>query len=54
MIALAVSIAVVITLLIAVPLTSKSVLKRREEADKATIGSAEEKARKIVDDALKL
>ena len=53
-IALAVLIAVAITLAIAVPLTSKTVIRRREEADKATIGNAEEKARKIVDDALKL
>lgn len=46
-------IAVVITLVIAVPVTAVVAVNRREKANAATIGSAEDKARQIIDDALR-
>ena len=49
----AIVIAVVITLVIAVPLSALIATKRKEAADAATIGNAQEKARQIIDEALK-
>ena len=49
----AIVIAVVITLVIAVPLSALIAVKRKEAADAATIGNAQEKARQIIDEALK-
>ena len=46
-------VAVVATLLIAVPITSKFSLDNKVKKDAETIGSAEEKARGIIDEALK-
>ena len=50
---IAVLIAVVATLIIAVPVTSRIAVARKVREDQARIGSAEEKARQIIDDALK-
>ena len=50
---LAVIIAIAITLVISVPVTALVAVSRKEKKDKETIGSAEEKARQILDDALK-
>ncbi len=50
---IAICIAVVITLVIAVPVTAVIAVNRREKANAATIGSAEDKARQIIDDALR-
>ena len=50
---IAVLIAVVAALVIAIPVTSKVAVDRRVREDQAKIGSAEEKARQIIDDALK-
>ena len=49
----AVLIAVVITLVIAVPVSAIVAVNRRRKADQETIGNAEDKARQILDDALK-
>ncbi|MBR3397719.1 MAG: ribonuclease Y [Lachnospiraceae bacterium] len=46
-------VAVLVTALIAVPVTSKVTKARKEARDAETIGSAEVKARSIVDDAIK-
>ncbi len=46
-------IAVVITLVIAVPVSSAIAVKRRDQQNQATVGNAEEKARQIIDDALR-
>ena len=46
-------VAVVATLLIAVPITSKGSVANKVKKDAETIGSAEEKARGIIDEALK-
>ena len=46
-------VAVVATLLIAVPITSKVSVDNKVKKDAETIGSAEEKARGIIDEALK-
>ena len=46
-------VAVVATLLIAVPITSKVSVDIKVKKDAETIGSAEEKARGIIDEALK-
>lgn len=46
-------VAVLVTALIAVPVTSKVTKARKEARDAETIGSAEAKARSIVDDAIK-
>ena len=46
-------VAVLVTALIAVPVTSKVTRARKEARDAETIGSAEAKARSIVDDAIK-
>ena len=50
---IAVLIAVAAALVIAIPVTSKVAVDRRVREDQAKIGSAEEKARQIIDDALK-
>ena len=50
---IAVLIAVVATLIIAIPVSSKVAVSRKVREDQAKIGSAEEKARQIIDDALK-
>lgn len=46
-------VAVVVALLIAVPVTSKLAVDNKVKKDAEVIGSAEEKARNIIDDALK-
>lgn len=46
-------IAVLVTLLIAVPVTSKVAVAKKTREDADTIGTAEEKARNIIDEALK-
>ena len=46
-------IAVVVTVLIAVPLAGKSAVKKKVQQDAERIGTAEEKARNIIDEALK-
>ncbi|MDD3279157.1 MAG: ribonuclease Y [Lachnospiraceae bacterium] len=46
-------IAVLVTLLIAVPVTSKVAVARKTREDADTVGTAEEKARNIIDEALK-
>ena len=46
-------IAVVITLVIAVPLSAVLAVKRQEKKNSETVGNAEEKARQIIDDALR-
>ncbi len=46
-------IAVVITLVIAVPLSAFFAVKRQEKINNETIGNAQEKARQIIDDALR-
>ena len=46
-------IAVVITLLISVPVSAIIAVNRREQKNRETIGSAEEKARQILDEALR-
>ena len=45
-------VAVVIALVIAVPLSAFVAVSRKEKADKATIGNAQDKARQIIDEAL--
>ena len=51
---IAVIITVVITLVIAVPITGLSAINYRKRVVEAKIGSADEKARQIIDDALKV
>lgn len=46
-------VAVVVTLLIAVPVSGKLAVDRKVKKDSEIIGTAEDKARKIIDDALK-
>ena len=46
-------IAVVVTLIIAVPVVSKLAVQKYRQEEETKIGNAEEKARKIIDDALK-
>ena len=46
-------VAVVATLLIAVPVTCKVAVDNKTKKDAETIGSAEDKARGIIDEALK-
>ncbi len=46
-------IAVVITLLVSVPVSAIIAVNRREQKNRETIGSAEEKARQILDEALR-
>ena len=46
-------IAVVVTLIIAIPLTAKVSVDKYKKEEEAKIGNAEEKARTIIDDALK-
>ncbi|MCR5251525.1 MAG: ribonuclease Y [Lachnospiraceae bacterium] len=46
-------IAVVVTLIIAIPLTAKVSVNKYRKEEEAKIGNAEEKARAIIDDALK-
>ncbi len=53
MLAVAVIIAVVITLVIAVPVTAYLAVSHREKVNQETVGNAQEKARQILDDALK-
>ena len=47
------SVAVVVALLIAVPVTCKVAVAKKTQADAEVIGTAEEKARSIIDEALK-
>ena len=49
----AAAIAVVIALAIAVPVTAVVAVNRREKKNRETVGNAEEKARAIIDDALR-
>ena len=49
---LATIIAVIVTLVIAIPVSSIVTTKRREKQEQETIGAAEKKARAIIDDAL--
>ena len=46
-------IAVILTALIAVPVTANITVKKKAEKDAETIGTAEVKARSIIDEALK-
>lgn len=46
-------IAVVVTLIVAVPITHLVTMNARKKADEAKIGNAEQKAREIIDEALK-
>lgn len=46
-------VAVVVTLLIAIPLTWKAAIANKTQKDAEKIGTAEEKARSIIDDAIK-
>ncbi|MDO4649476.1 MAG: ribonuclease Y [Eubacteriales bacterium] len=46
-------VAVVVTLLIAVPVTSKVAVDKKTKADAEVIGTAEDKARNIIDEAIK-
>ena len=46
-------IAVIITLVVAVPVSSYVAVSRQEKLNKATVGNAEEKARQILDEALR-
>ena len=50
---IAVLIAIAVTLVVAIPVTSRISVERRVKADQEKIGSAEEKARQIIDEALK-
>lgn len=52
-VAVIVVVAVIVTLLIAVPIAYKTAIAKKEERDAQTIGTAEEKARNIIDEALK-
>ena len=47
-------IAVVVTLIIAVPVSALVAINYRKNVVEAKLGSAEEKARQIIDDALKV
>ena len=46
-------VAVVVALLIAVPITTKVAVANKVKKDAETVGSAEDKARGIIDEALK-
>ena len=46
-------VAVVVALLIAIPITCKVAVENKVKKDAETVGTAEEKARKIIDEALK-
>ena len=46
-------VAVVITLLISIPVTWKIAIANKAKKDAETVGTAEEKARSIIDDAIK-
>ena len=50
---IAVIISVAITLVVSVPVSSYIAVKRHEAEEKATVGSAQDKARQIVDEALR-
>jgi ribonuclease Y len=50
---IAAAIAIVVTLVIAIPVSSKIAVSRYKKDSDAKIGTAEEKARAIIDDALK-
>ncbi len=52
-VAIIVVVAVIVTLLIAIPIAYKTAIANKEKADAQTIGTAEEKARNIIDEALK-
>lgn len=52
-VAVIVVVAVAVTLLIAIPIAYKTAIANKEKADAQTIGTAEEKARSIIDEALK-
>ena len=52
--AVTIIIAVVITLVIAIPVTSMVAISYRQKVVEAKLGSADEKARQIIDDALKV
>ena len=46
-------VAVAVTLLVAIPVTANLSVKKKMEKDAETIGTAEVKARSIIDEALK-
>ncbi len=46
-------VAVIVALLIAIPITCRIAVNRKVKQDEETVGSAEEQARKIIDEALK-
>ena len=46
-------IAVVVTLLIAVPIAGKNAVAKKMKQDAEKVGTAEEKARSIIDEAIK-
>ena len=50
---ISVIVAIVITLLIAVPITCKVAVSNKVKQDAEKVGTAEEKARSIIDEALK-
>ena len=52
-VAVIVVVAVAVTLLIAIPIAYKTAIANKEKADAQTIGTAEEKARSIIDEVLK-
>ena len=52
--AVTIIIAVVITLIVAVPVSALVAINYRKNVVEAKLGSAEEKARQIIDDALKV
>ena len=51
---IAIAIAVLVTLIIAVPVTAVVAISYRKKVVETKIGNADEKARQIVDDALKV
>ena len=50
---IAVIVAVVVTVLIAVPVAGKAAVAKKVQQDAEKVGTAEEKARSIIDEALK-
>ncbi|MBR2258494.1 MAG: ribonuclease Y [Blautia sp.] len=50
---ISVVVAIALALLIAVPVTYKVAIERKEKSDAQTLGTAEEKARSIIDEAIK-
>ena len=52
-VAVIVIVAVAVALLIAIPIACRTAVANKEKLDAQTIGTAEEKARNIIDEALK-